>query len=157
MTQKPRAPRPVLTFESKTLLDYVKGNTLREIKYSCVRAKELDDKQGSKKDGSYLLAMVELSEEINKELGIKAGKKSGSNKADKKLAAEVEDLKAEVVRLTDANDSLGEELEGQDEDLEMAAETNKTLNEANQALTKVNEGLLKPKVTTKKTTKKGAK
>lgn len=171
MSEQRRAPRPVNLFEAKALIDYVKGLTLTNIKYGCVRAKELDDKRGSKKNTSYLLAMHQLSNAIRSELGLKpAPVKGKASKSDDKLASKVKELNAAIVAFGDELAECKTELKETEEALELAMDSVESteakmtaLNEANQALTKANESLIeenkKPvaKTAAKKVTKKATK
>lgn len=155
-----RKPRPILSFESKTLLDYIQGGTLRAIKYGCVRAKELDDKAGGKKKAPYLSAMIELADAIYDEVGVKRTKAKKSKVNDeevKELEAQLEEAKTAVKALEDklkeSEESL-EDIDGEVEELELKVksleDTNSDLNEANQALVKANEGLIKKEKTAEK-------
>lgn len=166
MTTARHAPRPISPFESKRILDYVKGLTLNSIKYACVRAKELDDKGGSKRNTDYLLAMHELSNALRAELGLKAAPiilKSKINKSDKKLVTRIEELEKELLESKANLETMSKEVTDLEEVLEAATgsvaeltNSNKLLHETNEALISTNKDLIK-KATVKKVNKPAAK
>jgi hypothetical protein len=62
--------RQISAFESRAIKAYFSGVGTESVRYTCVRAKEHDDKLGSQQDTDYFLAALELSNAIREELGL---------------------------------------------------------------------------------------
>lgn len=113
--------RPINPFDLKDVRDYNSNATLNAVRNSCVRAKELDDKQGTKQKGTYFVAMLKLSDAIRKELGAKAVKAGKAKAAAPVVIADSEEYKKLEVLLTATQERSVEqesELEDLDKDIE---------------------------------------
>lgn len=112
--------RPVNIFDNKNVRDYNKHATLNALRNNCVRAVELDDRQGTKKKGTYLLAMKLVADGIYQELGIKTTK-SKSDKTKKVVVKDSDEYKELESLLTNTQTRSKEqevELEELDKDVE---------------------------------------
>ena len=139
-------------FERRDIRDYTKHTILSAIRANCNRAVELDDKNGGKKNGDYLLAMTGLADAIYAEVGIK-GKASKAAPVAPVDIKESDEYKELVVLLGTAQGRSEEqetELEASDEelaslnkDVEDMATKIKTLETANKKLETANKKLTK--------------
>lgn len=144
--------RAINIFEKRDVRDYNSHTVLNALRSNCVRAVELDDKQQTKKKGTYLLAMKGVADAIYSELGIKAAK---ADKAVEVEAVVIEDseaykkLEGLLTATQERSVEQESELEELDKEIETMAAKIKDLEAKHKATAK--------KPTAKKATKKGAK
>ena len=150
------AERPINLFDKKDIRDYNKHATLSALRAGCVRAVELDDSRGAKKDGSYLLSMAGVADAIYAELGIKPTKAAKGKNEKPVVVKESEEYKKLEELLTATQErsvEQEEELETLDKDVEEKATKIKELEEENKKSLAENKKL----TTANKKLTKGAK
>tara|TARA_R110000851_G_scaffold317339_1_gene480771 strand:+ start:4464 stop:4970 length:507 start_codon:yes stop_codon:yes gene_type:complete len=119
---KKRIERPVNLFELKDVRDYNAHTTINAIRNNCVRAKELDDRQGTKQKGTYFLAMLMLADAIRKELGAKESATVSKEESATVVIEESEEYKKLETLLTDTQERSVEQ-EGELEELDKEIES----------------------------------
>lgn len=124
--------RPVNIFDNRDVRDYNKPSVINSLRNNCVRAVELDDRQGTKKKGTYLLAMKGVADGIYAELGIKGAKGAKLNK----VVVEDPEAYKKLVTLLAESKERSEEQETELEELDKEIESlNSTIKESADLLT----------------------